>query len=75
MQYLVVIEKADDNYGAYSPDVPGCIATGATIEETIARYREALGMHLEAMARDHEELPHPYSVQAVTVDVDVPVHA
>ncbi len=68
MQYLVVIEKADTNYGAYSPDVPGCIATGETIEETISLYREALRMHLAAMARDGEPLPHPYSVQAVMVE-------
>jgi predicted RNase H-like HicB family nuclease len=75
MQYLVIVEKADTNYGAYAPDVPGCIATGDTIEETLANYREALRMHLEAMARDHEELPRAYSVRAVTVDVDIPVPA
>jgi predicted RNase H-like HicB family nuclease len=69
MRYLVVIERADSNYSAYAPDVPGCVATGDTVEETVANYREALRLHLEAMAHDHEALPQPYSVRAVTVDV------
>lgn len=69
MQYLVVVEKADTNYSAYAPDVPGCAATGDTIEGTIERMREALRVHLEAIMRDHEPLPHPYSVLAVSVEV------
>lgn len=69
MQYLVVVEKADTNYSAYAPDVPGCVATGDTIEGTIAHMRKALQMHLEAIIRDHEPLPHPYSVLAVSVEV------
>jgi predicted RNase H-like HicB family nuclease len=47
MKYLVVIEKMGNNYGAYSPDVDGCVATGATIKETIQRMTEALELHLE----------------------------
>jgi len=69
MQYLIVVEKADTNYSAYAPDVPGCAATGDTIEETIAHMQEALRVHLEAILRDHESLPHPYSVLAVSVEV------
>jgi predicted RNase H-like HicB family nuclease len=65
MQYLVVVEKADTNYSAYAPDVPGCAATGDTIEHI----QEALRVHLEAIMRDHEALPHPYSVLAVSVEV------
>lgn len=72
MQYLVVIEQADENYSAYAPDVPGCVATGDTVEETIKNYREALSAHLDAMIRDGEPLPHRYSVEAVNVDVRVP---
>lgn len=52
-KYLVVIEKAENNYSAYSPDVPGCVATGETIEETIANIKDALEFHLEAL----EEVP------------------
>jgi predicted RNase H-like HicB family nuclease len=47
MEYLVVIEKAENNYGAYSPDVLGCIATAKTVEETLALLKEALEFHLE----------------------------
>ncbi len=69
MQYLVVVEKADTNYSAYAPDVPGCVATGDTIEETIEQMQKALKMHLEAIMRDREPLPHPYSVLAVNIEV------
>lgn len=54
MQYLVVINKAGNNYGAYSPDVPGCISTGKTIEKTIKNMKEALDFHL-----DGEIMPEP----------------
>jgi predicted RNase H-like HicB family nuclease len=52
LKYLVVIEKANDNYSAYLPDVPGCVATGKTIEETKKNIAEALFMHLEGLAED-----------------------
>ncbi|MDQ6833142.1 MAG: type II toxin-antitoxin system HicB family antitoxin [Chloroflexota bacterium] len=68
MHYLVVAEKADTNYSAYAPDVPECVAMGDTVEETIERIRKALQMHLEAIIRDHESLPRPYSVLAVNVE-------
>lgn len=57
--YLVVIEKAENNYGAYSPDVPGCVATGQTIEETLTAMKEALEFHFEGIVRDGEEIPMP----------------
>lgn len=57
-QYVVIIERGESNYSAYSPDVLGCIATGATVEETLQRMKEALIMHLEGMAEDGDELPH-----------------
>ena len=47
MRYAVVIEKSKSNYSAYVPDLPGCIATGSTIEETEASIREAIAFHLE----------------------------
>jgi predicted RNase H-like HicB family nuclease len=58
-QYLVVVERAVANYSAYSPDLPGCVATGATPEETRRRMQEAIAMHLQphraapARARAH----------------------
>jgi predicted RNase H-like HicB family nuclease len=55
--YLVVIERGTRNCSAYSPDVPGCIATGATVEQTVNRMRRALRDHLAGLAQDDEPLP------------------
>jgi len=52
MKYLIVIEKANNNYSAYLPDVSGCIATGRTIEETKKNITEALSIHLEGLEED-----------------------
>ena len=59
MKYLIIIEKANKNYSAYIPDVPGCIATGKTIEETKKNIKEALDMHLEGLAEDGLTSPEP----------------
>ena len=61
MKYAIVIEKAEDNYGAYVPDLPGCVATGDTPEETEALLREAIEIHLEGMREDGIEPPKPTS--------------
>lgn len=62
MRYAVVIEKSRSNYSAYVPDLPGCIATGSTIEETEASIREAIAFHLEGMMEDHQSIPDPTSL-------------
>lgn len=59
MRYLVVAEKSPRNYSAYSPDVPGCIATGRTLDETIENMRDALEGHLEVMADHGDPTPEP----------------
>ena len=74
-KYLVVIEKAENNYSAYAPDVPGCIATGRTIEETLNNMREALQLHLEVTVEDGDPLPEAYSVHAELLEVDLPATA
>ena len=51
-RYLVIIEEADGNYSAYAPDLPGCVATGRTREETEERMREAIAFHLEGLLED-----------------------
>lgn len=56
-RYLVVIEKTATGFSAYSPDVPGCIATGGTLEETVEVMRAALEFHIEGMLADGEALP------------------
>jgi len=71
MEYLIVIEKAESNWAAYSPDVLGCVATGRTVEETVENMRGALTLHLETMIEDGEELPAAGS-QALTIEVNVP---
>lgn len=69
MQYLVVVEKAEHNYAAYVPDLPGCVSTGKTIEQTLDHIREAIIFHLEGMARDGDPLPPRYTVLAASVEV------
>ncbi len=61
MKYAFVIEKAENNYSAYVPDLPGCIATGQTVEETEREIREAIEFHIEGMIEDGLPLPEPSS--------------
>lgn len=70
MRYAIVIEKATNNYSAYVPDLPGCIATGATIAETEKEIREAIEFHLDGLREDGEPLPEP-QCQVEYVDVAV----
>ncbi len=72
MQYLVVIEKAETNYVAYLPDLPGCVSAGNTIDETIENIREAIAFHLDSMVRDNDPIPPRYTVFAVSVEVPTP---
>ncbi len=62
MRYAIVIEKAATNFAGYVPDLPGCIATGDTVEETESLLREAIVMHLEGMREDGMAPPPPTSV-------------
>ena len=61
MKYAVVIEKAENNFSAYVPDLPGCVATGSTLQETELQIREAIVFHLEGMRQDGLPLPEPTS--------------
>jgi len=70
-RYLIIIEKGDQNYGAYSPDLPGCVATGKTLEEVKANMRSALKMHLEGMIEDREPIPTSQTM-AEYMDISVP---
>jgi len=62
IRYAIVIEKAARNYSAYLPDVPGCVATGASLEEVRQNLKGALQLHLEGMAEDGERPPEPTTV-------------
>lgn len=61
MRYAIVIEQAEGNYSAYVPDLPGCVATGATVEETENSMREAIEFHLDGMREDGLAIPSPSS--------------
>jgi predicted RNase H-like HicB family nuclease len=61
VKYAVVIEKALGNYSAYVPDLPGCVATGATVQEVEAEIREAIAFHIEGMREDGIPIPEPTS--------------
>ena len=58
-KYAIVIEKAEQNFSAYVPDVPGCIATGETVEETRQLLMDALASHLELLREAGEPVPQP----------------
>ena len=59
MKYLIIYEKAESNFSAYVPDLPGCIATGDTLDEAKRLIREAVNFHLEEMRKDGDEVPEP----------------
>ena len=61
MRYAIVIEKAEGNVSAYVPDLPGCVATGATVEETESQIREAIEFHLAGLREDGAPIPPPSS--------------
>lgn len=59
MKYLIIYEKSSTGYGAYAPDLPGCIAVGRTLKETKELMRGAIAMHLKAMREDGDPIPEP----------------
>jgi predicted RNase H-like HicB family nuclease len=61
MRYAIVIEKAVGNFSAYVPDLPGCVATGASAEEAGQRIREAISAHLSGLKDDGAAIPEPSS--------------
>ena len=70
IRYLVVLERTERDYGAYAPDLPGCVATGRTQEETLQRMLEAIEMHVRGMDEDGLAVPEPITTASyVTVAV------
>lgn len=61
MRYAIVIEPANENFSAYVLDLPGCVATGATLEETEQAIREAIEFHIEGLREDGAPVPPPTS--------------
>jgi predicted RNase H-like HicB family nuclease len=62
MRYAVVIERADGNFSAYVPDLPGCVATGATVEAVEAEIRDAIRFHIDGLKADGLPVPAPSSL-------------
>jgi predicted RNase H-like HicB family nuclease len=62
MRYVMIIEKGNRNHSAYLPDLPGCIATGKTVEEVKRRMHKALELHLRGMREDGLSIPEPTSL-------------
>ena len=68
VRFAVVFEKAENNWAAYVPDLPGCITTGANLEETETNIREAIAGHLKTLAEFGDPIPQPTSIAK---DIDV----
>jgi predicted RNase H-like HicB family nuclease len=62
MRFAIVVEKAENNYSAYVPDLPGCVATGQTVEETEHEIREAIKFHIHGLIEDGLPIPQPVSI-------------
>lgn len=61
MRYAVVIEKGENGYGAYVPDLPGCVAAGSTRDEVVQLIQEAIEFHIEGLKQDGDSVPGPSS--------------
>ena len=66
-KFLIVIEKANGNYSAYSPDLPGCVATGETRAETEKNMYEAIRMHVAGLIEDRQPIPRSHAVSEYLV--------
>lgn len=68
MEYVVIVEQGDSSYGAYVPDLPGCVAVGETRDEAMELIREAIELHIENLRENGEPVPVPHSfVEKVAV--------
>ena len=63
-QFAVIVEKGEHNYSAYSPDLPGCVTTGAIVDETLENMKEAIAFHLHGLQEDAQLLPASCTVAA-----------
>ncbi len=73
-RFLIIIEEGQQNYSAYAPDLPGCVATGHTREEVEQNMRQAIAMHIQGMVEDQEPIPITHTT-AEYIDVPLPNNA
>jgi predicted RNase H-like HicB family nuclease len=69
MQYTVIVERGETSWGAYVPDLPGCVAAGESREEVLQLIRDAIEFHIEGLRENGEEVPEPHSFSEL-VEVD-----
>jgi predicted RNase H-like HicB family nuclease len=69
MRYTVIVEQGDTSWGAYVPDLPGCVAAGETREEVLQLIREAIEFHVEGLRQNGEAVPEPHSFSEL-VEID-----
>lgn len=70
MEYVIILEKSKNGYGAYAPDLPGCVAVGDTVDETSKLMKEAIVFHIKGMKEDGDPIPEPTSIaQKIQVPV------
>ena len=74
MKFLIIVEKAGDNYSAYSPDAPGCFCTGSTADEAELGMVDAIHNYLDHIAEEGKDLPSPTTATAVFTHIEVPSH-
>jgi predicted RNase H-like HicB family nuclease len=67
--YAVIIEGSGESYSCYVPDLPGCVATGSSVDEVEARLRDAIRMHIESLRTHGERVPEPHTAAVRTVEV------
>jgi predicted RNase H-like HicB family nuclease len=72
MTYAVIVEKGKHNFSAYAPDLPGCVRTGNSVEETLANMREAISFHLQGTADDQRPLPASSIIATQLLSFSVP---
>jgi predicted RNase H-like HicB family nuclease len=65
MEYLAIVERGSYSYGAYVPDLPGCVAVGETRSEVLKLIRDGINMHIESLREAGDEVPHPLSKSEV----------
>ncbi|MEW5814028.1 MAG: type II toxin-antitoxin system HicB family antitoxin [Spirochaetota bacterium] len=70
-KFAIIVEEGEHNYSAYSPDLPGCVSTGKTVEETVENMKEAISLHLEGLKEDSRPIPESATVatQLITISV------
>lgn len=71
VRYMVVIEKGPESYGAYVPDLPGCVAVGDSVAEVTRLIREAIELHIEALIEDGQRPP-PAAARTAIVEAQIP---